>query len=185
VSRDQVILGLVALVLVGFSIAVSMLVPRRNPGFPGQNVRLFAAVSVLLVVGMLATVEVFGDEGHAEGESAEAEIEAGDTGPGDTGKIATESVPAETTEAGGGGTAQGDAERGKEVFAENCGTCHTLADAGTDGAVGPNLDDVQPSFEAAVDQVKEGGGGMPSFAGRLSDDDIEAVAAYVSQAAGG
>jgi mono/diheme cytochrome c family protein len=28
----------------------------------------------------------------------------------------------------------------KDLFANNCGTCHTLAAAGTDGIVGPNLD---------------------------------------------
>ena len=30
----------------------------------------------------------------------------------------------------------------KELFANNCGTCHTLAAAGTDGVVGPNLDEL-------------------------------------------
>jgi cytochrome c len=33
-------------------------------------------------------------------------------------------------------------ERGKELFATNCGACHTLAAAGTDGVVGPNLDEL-------------------------------------------
>lgn len=31
---------------------------------------------------------------------------------------------------------------GKELFDNNCGYCHTLAAAGTDGVVGPNLDDL-------------------------------------------
>ena len=30
------------------------------------------------------------------------------------------------------------------MFATNCGTCHTLAAAGTDGIVGPNLDETSP-----------------------------------------
>ncbi|MGH2952166.1 MAG: c-type cytochrome [Solirubrobacterales bacterium] len=33
-------------------------------------------------------------------------------------------------------------EDGKSIFATNCGTCHQLAAAGTDGVVGPNLDDL-------------------------------------------
>jgi cytochrome c6 len=33
-------------------------------------------------------------------------------------------------------------EEGKELFATNCGTCHTLEAAGADGVVGPNLDDL-------------------------------------------
>src|SRR5919106_296428 len=33
-------------------------------------------------------------------------------------------------------------EGGKELFLNNCGACHTLAAAGTDGVVGPNLDDL-------------------------------------------
>ena len=28
------------------------------------------------------------------------------------------------------------------MFATNCGTCHTLAAAGTDGVVGPDLDEL-------------------------------------------
>jgi cytochrome c2 len=33
-------------------------------------------------------------------------------------------------------------ESAKEIFATNCGTCHTLAAGGTDGVVGPNLDEL-------------------------------------------
>lgn len=34
----------------------------------------------------------------------------------------------------------GDAANGKKLFQAKCGSCHTLADAGTKGVVGPNLD---------------------------------------------
>ena len=34
----------------------------------------------------------------------------------------------------------GDRSHGKEVFTQSCGGCHTLADAGTKGQIGPNLD---------------------------------------------
>jgi mono/diheme cytochrome c family protein len=74
---------------------------------------------------------------------------------------------------------------GKEVFASaGCGTCHTLADAGSSGAVGPNLDDAKPTKELAVDRVTNGAGAMPPFAGQLTDEQIDAVATYVSTVAG-
>jgi mono/diheme cytochrome c family protein len=40
-----------------------------------------------------------------------------------------------------GRVTSGDPSEGKASFIKNCGTCHTLADAKTTGAVGPNLDD--------------------------------------------
>jgi mono/diheme cytochrome c family protein len=44
---------------------------------------------------------------------------------------------------GTGGIAKGkaDTSHGKQLFTEKCGSCHTLADAGTQGKIGPNLDD--------------------------------------------
>ena len=79
----------------------------------------------------------------------------------------------------GGGT------DGKSIFASaGCNGCHTLADAGATGTVGPNLDEAKPSKELVVDRVTNGQGGMPSFKGQLSDEQIEAVAEYVSSVAG-
>jgi mono/diheme cytochrome c family protein len=34
----------------------------------------------------------------------------------------------------------GNIENGKQLFASKCGSCHTLAHAGTTGTIGPNLD---------------------------------------------
>ena len=65
-----------------------------------------------------------------------------------------------------------------------CGSCHTLADAGTTGTVGPNLDESMPSEELVVDRVTNGMGAMPPFAGQLTEEQITEVAAYVSAAAG-
>ena len=58
--------------------------------------------------------------------------------------------PEEATEGGTPTTpeapAAGDAAAGKEVFASaGCAGCHTLADAGSTGTVGPNLDEAKPS----------------------------------------
>ena len=90
-----------------------------------------------------------------------------------------------TTTGGGGGGADAQAE-GKQIFtgSAGCGGCHTLADAGTSGNVGPNLDEAKPSKALAVARVTNGKGPMPPFKGQLSPAQIEAVATYVSSAAG-
>jgi hypothetical protein len=87
---------------------------------------------------------------------------------------------------GGDDGSDADLERGKQVFAEaGCDGCHTLADAGASGKVGPDLDSVAPDYETVLEQVTDGGPGMPAFEGELSEEEIEAVSAYVSEAAGG
>jgi len=79
----------------------------------------------------------------------------------------------------------GDATAGRAVYDQaGCGGCHTLADADSSGAIGPNLDDLAPDFERVEEQVKTGGGGMPAFEGALTEQQIADVAAYVSSAAG-
>ncbi len=79
---------------------------------------------------------------------------------------------------GGGPGAGGDDP--KSLFTSNCGSCHVLEKAGTSGTVGPNLDEAQPSFEDAVQQITNGGGGMPAFGDQLEDEQIRALARYVS-----
>jgi mono/diheme cytochrome c family protein len=86
--------------------------------------------------------------------------------------------------AGGGGGGGEGGQNGKSIFTANCGTCHTLADAGTSGTIGPNLDESKPSKQLAVERVTNGMGAMPSFEGQLSEAEINAVAEYVSSAAG-
>jgi mono/diheme cytochrome c family protein len=120
-----------------------------------MKVRSIAAVAVLA----LALAGCGGDDDSEEAEQPPA---------------------ATTTETGGGGEASGEA-----VFTENCGGCHTLAAAGTNGTTGPNLDELKPDMATVEEQVRTGGGGMPAFEGELSDAEIMAVAEYVSQNAGG
>ena len=79
----------------------------------------------------------------------------------------------------------GGAASGEAVFTQHCGSCHTLSAAGTNGTTGANLDDLQPSQEEVEEQVRNGGGGMPAFEGRLSDAEIAAVSEYVASNAGG
>ena len=85
-----------------------------------------------------------------------------------------------------GAPPEGDPKAGKAVFASaGCGGCHTLADAGSSGQVGPSLDEAEPPFELVVERVTNGRGAMPSFADQLDEEQIRNVAAYVAQAVGG
>jgi mono/diheme cytochrome c family protein len=88
------------------------------------------------------------------------------------------------TQAQGGGGGDQAAAQGKQVFTDNCAGCHTLSDAGSNGNVGPNLDQARPDRQAVEQKVLNGGGGMPSFRGRLGDDDVAAVSEYVANVAG-
>ena len=85
-------------------------------------------------------------------------------------------------------------EEGKQLFVTNCGSCHTLYKAGTDGVVGPNLDEllappsptppdpstVKPRVASAIENGIAGR--MP--AGILTGPQAEEVAEFVSQVAG-
>jgi mono/diheme cytochrome c family protein len=68
---------------------------------------------------------------------------------------------------------------GKVFFTATCGGCHTLADAGTTGKVGPNLDKESPNASKVRDQVLSGGGGMPSFRNVFTPVEIDLIARYV------
>ena len=117
------------------------------------------------------------------------------------------SAPATTTpkpvSPAGGSAAKGDAAAGKKVFTTaGCAGCHTLADAGSTGAVGPNLDNVAAAAKKAGQDpavyVKESivdpgkvvaagyaSGVMPAnFGDSLSTKEIADVVAYVTSVAG-
>ena len=116
--------------------------------------------------------------GEVTPPETETTTETENTGTETTGTGTTETTTTETTPA----APKGDPVAGKEIFLgpSGCTGCHTLADAGSSGNVGPNLDDAQPSFELAYDRVSNGQGGMPSFATSLTDQQRADVAAYVS-----
>jgi cbb3-type cytochrome c oxidase subunit III len=73
---------------------------------------------------------------------------------------------------------------GKAIFSSECSSCHTLKAAGSSGTVGPNLDQLKPAFARVQRQVTNGGAVMPSFKGKLTAQQIEAVAKFVSSSAG-
>lgn len=99
-----------------------------------------------------------------------------------------------------GHTTGGDSARGKQLFVAKCGSCHTLADAGTQGTIGPNLDwafrvvreqgfaestirdVVRGQIAYPVQRPATGEPGMP--ANLVTGDDADSVAAYVASVAG-
>tara|TARA_Y100000590_G_scaffold285276_1_gene321030 strand:- start:372 stop:677 length:306 start_codon:yes stop_codon:yes gene_type:complete len=60
-----------------------------------------------------------------------------------------------------------------------CGVCHTLKSAESNGQIGPNLDDLKPTISQVIYVVTNGIGVMPPLEGILTTEEIEAVAYYV------
>ena len=78
----------------------------------------------------------------------------------------------------GGRRRAGAAPDGAAIFtAAGCGGCHTLAAAGLDRHIGPNLDDAKPTRSSSIDRVTNGQGAMPPFKDQLNEEQIDAVAA--------
>jgi mono/diheme cytochrome c family protein len=94
----------------------------------------------------------------------------------------TASTPSTASTASTTGGAAAYPASAKKTFSTTCGGCHTLADAGTSGNVGPNLDQLKPDEATVAHQIKVGGGAMPP--GLLKGQDLKDVAAYVSAVAG-
>ncbi len=78
------------------------------------------------------------------------------------------------------------AQQGREVYLNKanppCGICHVLADAGSVGSIGTNLDTLKPDAATVKKAVVEGISTMPSQANLLTPEEIDAVAAYVEEA---
>lgn len=73
----------------------------------------------------------------------------------------------------------------RQLFVDSCGSCHALSAAGTEGKVGPNLDDLKPdatSVLRAIENGGAGGGAMPKDI--LLGKDAEADADYVARSVG-
>jgi mono/diheme cytochrome c family protein len=144
-----------AVVFITFALISALLIPRSRPDFPGRRgLVAFVLVTAILTIAMLGAVEVFAKESH-EGE---ASAEPTETVPQPEPEPMPEPEPQEpapmrptTTEPTA--TAEqpsGSPEAGKAVFAaQGCGGCHTFSPAGSNGTVGPNLDDVLAGKDAA------------------------------------
>lgn len=79
-------------------------------------------------------------------------------------------------------------EQGRKLFQTDaepaCAICHTLADAGTKGKIGPVLDVLKPNEERVLNALKNGKGGMPPFVDHLTVDQMKILAKYVSTVTG-
>jgi mono/diheme cytochrome c family protein len=102
--------------------------------------------------------------------------------------------------ASGCGTTSADTARGRVLFSQKCGTCHTLAQAGTAGTQGPNLDDafaaaratgqnsdtIEGIVKAQVEYPRPSNGdpavSMPAKI--VEGQDLDDIAAYVGLYAG-
>ena len=92
-------LGLCVLGFAGFSLIVSMLVPRWYPQFPGRGLRVFVIACVLLFVGMISAVVFIAREtSAAEAKGPETTTQATTTTTTSTTTSAPTSVPVTETE---------------------------------------------------------------------------------------
>ena len=163
----KTVLLIVAITFIAWALITAIFVPKRSPGFPKRLDAYIVVSALLFIAQMSAVVWVTGTQ------ETEEETHAAETGGGATEGGTTTEAPA------------GDAAAGKQVFeSAGCVACHTLADAGSTGTVGPNLDDAKPPATLVVTRVTDGAGAMPSFKDKLTEQQIQDVAAYVSSAAG-
>jgi mono/diheme cytochrome c family protein len=128
----------------------------------GRRAQTIAAVSAA-ALSLLAVA--CGDDGDDETTAADTGAETATAPPG-----ADAEQPLTAAE-----------ERGRTLFVENCGSCHTLGAAGTTGQIGPNLDEAlvdEADVRRAIEVGGRGSGNMPPKL--VTGPDAEDVAAFVA-----
>jgi len=87
-----------------------------------------------------------------------------------------------------GGASPQDSAEGRKLFTQTaapaCAVCHTLAQAGTRGEIGPVLDELKPDAARVEKAIRNGIGQMPAYR-NLSEAQIQELARYVAAASGG
>jgi mono/diheme cytochrome c family protein len=186
-------------ILAASAVAVSLF-GLKNDNFPGKFMPLVIVWFAIFAIGAGTFAVLHGkDESKEHGKEyakASAEIEKSETtGPFEKAKEEAAEEEGGATEEGseggeegaesegeGGATAGGggEPEAGALVFSENCSICHGATGHGGNG--GPDLTTMPlaQTESGAIQQVTNGGGGMPPFGGVLSEEEIENVAAYVA-----
>jgi len=122
------------------------------------------------------------DKQHGAEEGGEADEKSEEDAEASGDQNTEEAAALESSGDSGGAAASVDLAEGKELFGGKCASCHVLADAGATGSFGPSLDDVKPTADETLEQIKNGGGGMP--ANLLEGADADTVAGYVEAVAG-
>jgi mono/diheme cytochrome c family protein len=174
-TTGKVTLLIVAGAFIAWALITAIWIPKRNVDFPA-TLTAFLLISSLFLVAQLGAVYWVTSTQEIEVAEGQEQPDKPSGGP-----STTETTPGAEPEAG----ADEAVVRGKDVFeSAGCESCHTLADAGSNGNVGPNLDEAKPAKELVVTRVSQGKGAMPSFKGQLTDQQIQDVATYVSTVAG-
>jgi mono/diheme cytochrome c family protein len=123
--------------------------------------RLATLAAVVAAVGLITACSTTGDEGTTSTTEDVA------SAPTETGSPEQPLSPAQ--------------ERGNELFVSNCGSCHTLEAAGTQGQVGPNLDEAQVDRDQVLSAIDNGGLGSGTMPPDLvTGKDAQDVAAFVA-----
>ena len=147
-SLGKTVSLIVAITFITWAIVTAIFVPKRSgSGFP-RRLDAYILVSAVLFVAQMTTVVWAAQTQEVEKETAGEVAPPGGGG---------ETTPTPTTPT----APAGDATAGKQVFeTAGCTSCHTLADAGATGTVGPNLDEAKPPASLVVDRVTHGKGVM-------------------------
>lgn len=180
-------------VLCVIALAVAFFGLRREEDFPSTGaMRGLGALMIVGVIatGVLAVVVAREEQAIRREENVEAGAEEG------AGAEEREDEPGEERE-GSGGEPEDELALGSQVFAEQgCGGCHVLADAGSAGQTGPDLDERIPGQSAEqvrtaiVDPDADLAPGFPegvmpgNYGEILSDEELDALVAYIRESAG-
>jgi mono/diheme cytochrome c family protein len=127
-TGHQIGLAATGAAFIAFALVSSFLLPKSNPNFPGRTRNWYLLLSLGFFAAMMTAVVVFGRE------KKERVAEAA---PGTT----TTAAPAH---------AAGNVAAGKATFTKSgCIACHTFKPAGSNGKVGPDLDNLKEAAQKA------------------------------------
>lgn len=144
----------------------------------GRLPTAWVLIAALVTIAMAGAAIGCGDDDDGGPATQTTETTtAPEEGEGEAG--AGEEGAAEGDDTGGIDIASGNPKAGEALFADNCAVCH--GSQGSGGNTGPSLQEPELAQESSdvVEQIVEGGGGMPPFGEQLSDQEIADVAAFV------